>query len=495
MRITLRKRVLGRASSGFWPYVGIAAVLAVAFALLNGQPADSIKIGMTVILVALGVLIAIWYAQKRLGGFRLLAVILAAGLVLRIGYMLYTPFTLRGHDIGEINGYQNAAYIANLFLYGRLPSSNAGLFYHPPVAFALDAFVMHLYAFFTPGQGIAQLMEAAKLAPAFASCALLVVCLRLFREMGLPRRAILFAMGILAFQPTFFILSSSVNNDMLTIFWMAASLLYTVKWYKNRSMRNILVLAVLIALAITTKVSGALVAPLTAAVFCKAFFEQKRNGPIRGLLRQFGVFFVVCLPLGLWYAVRNHVLFGQPFGYVLPMNSNGPLYIGMHSFASRFLAFPFARLFSPLFCNPYGDYNLWVYVVKCSLFGEFTFQNDALFYARPLLVLNLILILFSLAAMVWVLRADDMPRLPRFLLGGLWFLEIGSFLVFNIKYPFGCTMDFRYIVPTLISGAGFLGMAAARLQRRHPVAGRRALPVLGALVGVFAAVSALFYLS
>ncbi|ADU27549.1 glycosyl transferase family 39 [Ethanoligenens harbinense YUAN-3] len=494
MQRRIAKHRLPNPAAGPWPYVGIVCGLAISFVCLNGLPTTWIKTGMLAVLGALGLLTGYWFIHRRLSTSRLLAAIVAAGLVLRIGYMLYTPYDLRGHDIGTVFGSQNAGYVATIFLYGRLPSTNAGLFYHPPVAFFLDAMVMKGYALLAPGKSITALFEAAKLVPAFASCALLVVCRRFFRELDFPRRATLIAMAVLAFHPTFFILSASINNDMLMVFWMAVSLLYTVKWYKNQTVRNILALAVVIALAVTTKVSGVMVAPLTAGVFLAALWQQRSAADRRKRIAQFGLFALVCLPLGLWYAVRNWLLFGQPFGYVLPMSTNGPLYIGWHSFASRFLSFPVWQLFTSFFCNPYGDYNLWLYLVKNSMFGEFTFTSG-LVYAAPLLMLNLVLIVLSLIATVWVLRAEEMPRLPRFLLGGLWILQMGSFLVFNLKYPFGCTMDFRYIVPTLFSGAGFLGLAVVRLRRRCPAAARWAVPAAGWLVFAFAVVSASFYIS
>lgn len=492
MQCALQKRPFQRIQSGFGPYISIAIVLVVFFCLFNGISTVWIKTGMAAVLAGLWTLVACWYIGKRLSSSRLLIALMVSGLTLRIGYMLYTPYNLRGHDIGTFTGYQNAAYIATIFLHGRLPSTNIGLFYHPPVAFFLDAVVMKAFAFFTPGAGLAYWMEAAKLVPAFASCAMLVVCERLFQALGLPRRAVLVAMAVLAFHPTFFILSSSINNDMLMLFFVTVSLLYTVKWYKSKTICNILILAVAIALAITTKVSGALVALLTAVVFLKTLLQKQPIENRRKLIGQFALFALVCLPLGLWYAVRNALLFGQPFSYVLPMSTKSALYIGGHSLVSRFLSFPIGDLFRNFFCNPYGDYNIWVYLVKCSVFGEFSFNNGYLF-AGPLLVCNLILMLLSVAAMVWVLLVREVPCLTRFMLGGLWLLQMGSFLLFNLKYPFGCTMDFRYIVPTLISGAGFLGLAVDRMRRFYPQPARRVLPAAGCILVTFAVAATLFY--
>lgn len=493
MQHVIPKQAYKRFQQGLWPYAGIACVLAAAFLLFDGMPAGWIKIGMGVILAGLCCLMAIWYTGRRLNRSRLLVILLIAGIVLRIGYMLYTPYTLRQHDLGTIDGHQNLAYIMQIFLYGRLPANNVGLFYHPPVAFFLEAMVMKGYAFITPGGSLTDWAEAAKLVPAFASCALLVVCRRLFKELGFPRRAMVIAMAVLAFQPTFLILAASINNDMLVIFWMAVSLLYTVKWYKNQTLRNIFILAVSIGLATTTKASGALFGVLVAIVFLVTLLQKQPAGYRKKLAGQFVLFGVVCLPLSLWYAARNWLLFKQSFSYVLPMSTQSALYIGWHSLISRFLTFPVWQIAYNFYCNPYGDYNLWLYLLKCSVFGEFSFYNHGMF-ALPLLLLNLVLVVLSLLAMVWVLRARDMPKFTRLLLGGLWFLQMASFLVFNLKYPFGCTMDFRYIVPTLFSGAGFLGLAADRAHRLYPNLAGRILPVVTCLIGGFAVVSAAFYL-
>ena len=46
----------------------------------------------------------------------------------------------------------------------------------------------------------------------------------------------------------------------------------------------------------------------------------------------------------------------------------------------------------------------------------------------------------------------------RYTLTGLWVLVYISSIKFNLSYPFGCTMDFRYIVPVLFSTSIILGV-------------------------------------
>ena len=46
----------------------------------------------------------------------------------------------------------------------------------------------------------------------------------------------------------------------------------------------------------------------------------------------------------------------------------------------------------------------------------------------------------------------------------LFFVELVFFVYFNIAYPFGCSMDFRYIVPVLLSGFVFIGAFLSKLS-------------------------------
>jgi hypothetical protein len=169
------------------------------------------------------------------------------------------------------------------------------------------------------------------------------------------------------------------------------------------------------------------------------------------------------------------------------------LYIGDVPLSQRFLSFPLDQLFSPLYCCPYEDYNIWLYSLKCSLFGEFSFAGRDTFTAI-LIVANVVLILVSLAAMVYVaVRGREAGRFVRLSLLWIWLTQMGSFILFNLKYPMGCTMDFRYIVPTVFTGAAFIGIALDRVIAK-PGAWRKALYCAGAAaVAFFCATSVLFY--
>jgi hypothetical protein len=199
------------------------------------------------------------------------------------------------------------------------------------------------------------------------------------------------------------------------------------------------------------------------------------------------------VPLGLWYPVRNLLMFGQSFGQVFLLSTESKLYSGDYSFVQRFLSFPAEQLLSPLYCQPYGDYNLWLYTIKCAMFGEFSFERpDAL--AALLIVANLILILVSLAAMIYVMiRCKETNKFARFGLFWLWLVQMVSFVTFNIGFPFGCTMDFRYIVPTAIIGAIYIGIALDHIKAKRSTVTNMVFHTGLVCILLFAIASVLFY--
>ncbi len=478
----------------FSPFVvlyGTSDAIAMATEPYDGDA--NVKLVMAALLLVLAAAALILVFKRRMTAGMLIFLVILAGFILRFGYMLYTPFYIRGHDVNTSGGYGHLGYMVRLFNMQGLPNINGNQFYHPPLAHAAGAAVAKVYAVLTGAKDMDTIFAAARLIPCFASCALLVMCCRLFDAFGFSTRAKLIAITVIGFHPTFIILSSSINNDMLMIFFMMAAFLYTIRWYKDPSYKNILLLALSIGSAMSTKFSGALIAVFTAAVFLIVLLREIRNKNAARLVNQYAAFALVCVPLGLWYHIRNLKLFGQAIGYVAQMQPDSALYVGDIPFSERFLSFSLTDMLRRIYCNPYDDYRLWEYVVACALFGEFTFSPRHNLFAVLLIVSSLLLILLSLGGMVWFLFFDkEKNRLAVLSLFTLWALMMLSFLFFNIKYPFGCTMDFRYIVPTVITGAAFLGLYGDKLGKS--TAGKAVFAFLTAVIGIFCVSSAGFYI-
>ena len=77
---------------------------------------------------------------------------------------------------------------------------------------------------------------------------------------------------------------------------------------------------------------------------------------------------------------------------------------------------------------------------------------------------------------------------------GLFLLsQIGAFLFFNIKMPYGCTMDYRYIMPTSLALALAAGLVRDRLIKSGDGISVVVSRCMTISTGVFLIASALFY--
>ncbi len=480
------------------PYAMMAGLVILAYVLWSWVIPDGNSRGIQYAMLMglgmclLGILALRWMGEATTR--RVLILVLAMGIILRVGYMLYTPLTQRSHDIGLWDWEGHYGYTYRIYATGTLPDTNAGQFYHPPLQHILQALVVRAASWLMPGVEGDALFSTAKLVPCFACCAMLVVAYRLAQEMGLSSRAQLLALTILSFMPTFIVMSSCINNDAMMILFYLLACLYTLRWYKRPTMKHILLLALSIGLSMMAKVSGGTVALVTAPAFLAVLVKGWKEGWWRRLIGQFAAFLGVCAPLGLWYPLRNWLRFGQSPGYVLTFSQESDLYCGDHSLWERLGPFSWGDMFRQVYCQPYGDYNLWRYTLQCAVFGEYTFYDMDLGLGRSLLGANVLLVALSLAAMAYVVW--DRRRWAASVRWGLllvWGTQLASFVLFNLQLPFGCTMDYRYMVPTCVVGALCIAMAADTLRWRLPGWGRILYGGAWAAVIWFAVSASLFY--
>lgn len=188
----------------------------------------------------------------------------------------------------------------------------------------------------------------------------------------------------------------------------------------------------------------ATLALFTAVVFTVSFFQACQNGTWKGLLLKYAVFGIISLPLGLWYSLRNYLLFQQPLTYVLEIPRDSTLYTGDRSVWQRLFLWDIRNLFATPYADVWTDYNLPVYALKSSLFGEFQFACYGWIPAM-LLFFNIVQALLCICAVAHYIKwkEKDRERNLCLLAAGIFWL---STLFFYLRYPFGCSMDFRYML-------------------------------------------------
>lgn len=409
-------------------------------------------------IVSILLVVGIYYAAKQIKKLRInykdiVLIIMILGILIRAMYIIYTPITERQHDVYSINDQGHLGYIYTIYQTGKLPDTNSIQFYHPPLFHLIAAGWLKVNDLFNVG--LDRSIEGIQIITAIFSSLIMLVAYRIVEKIEIRNIYKILIMVVMAFHPTFIILAGSINNDVLMILLSFYIILYLIKWNDDPNIKNTIILAIITGCAVMTKVSGAIMAAPIMYTFIKRIFEvykvEKKN-----LLRLFGKFLlfgVISLPLGLWHPIRNLIMFNQKIGWVL-LPAEG-LYVGQYSIFERFLSISFKELFDYTYCAIPVDHNIFSYIVKTSILGEFTYNNGIDVYVSLFKIINLIIISITIICIFILLKKIKKISNNSFVTKILlitFFINIVSYYHFNIQYPYICTMDFRYIVPTIFTG-------------------------------------------
>ena len=151
--------------------------------------------------------------------------ILAAGIALRLLYVLLSTIYERQYDISEwdlsagyAGGGGHLGYIHYLYEYGHLPDMNPATVYqfsHPPLHYALTALWLKGASIFVKDPAV--LAESIQILPLLYGIGILVCFAKILDLTGLRGRGRSAALLIIAFHPSLILLSGSVNNDALAL--------------------------------------------------------------------------------------------------------------------------------------------------------------------------------------------------------------------------------------------------------------------------------------
>lgn len=383
--------------------------------------------------------------------------LIAAGIILRVGYMLYTGCTTRGHDLRDIDlsSGGHAAYLLTLIRQGQLPQSNELQFYQQPFFYLTGSAVSVLVNGILQCKEDFYLVDAAKIISCFASCIVLFCVKPLCRFCGIKEWGRVIAAAVISFLPGAYLAGGRVNCDSLVYGFMTVLFLQTLRFEEKPDWKNTILLAVTYGLALMTKISCGLMALFTAAVFLKELIRRVRQGKWLPLGVKYLVFALISFPLGLWYSVRNYIRFGQPLTYVLALTPEHRLYRGNVSFVQRFLIPDIGDLLKTPYADPWTNYNFPVYFLKTALFGEFTYQAPV--------VLPVLLLLCGLSMSVFVVMAVYEGIRTKKMCDGwkypvvLFLLFLSAAISFYLKEPYGCSMDYRYSLFLTVPSGLLLG--------------------------------------
>ncbi len=539
--------------------VGVAAIIAAVFAWFCGSGVQPDKRavatvlpllvtaavyffydGTTQALFACGALAvigvgAVLSLYGRLDNKQLIFLMLAVGFVARVSYVLTIAGSQNQHDVWSINNAspKHNTYIKYIYENAALPQTYENLrdglsqYYHPPLHHVLAALWIRLQTAF--GLDFYVAYENVQYLTVFYSTAVMLVSRRLFEAFDLKAGGLLVASAVVAFHPAFYMLAGSVNNDILCLLFTVIAMLYCVRFYREQSIRNTVLLALAIGLAMMTKLNGAMVAIGVGGVFLYMLFGRELGGfkaSFTRLWQRFVLFGAICCPLGLWWPIYTKLKFGLPIGHVPSMSKNSTQYIGDHSFLERIFGLDYFRI-ENIYPNigrtdidglhvgeKFYEHGILPYSFKSSLFGEYFWRSSSrevapagvpqgiqVVIAYLLVIAALLLAVLAVYAMVKYLigsirrtsgkKCIGEHSVPMQFLLLVYMALFGSFVVFCFKYPFTCTMDFRYIAALLPVTAVLLGKLSEPNELLAPA--KTMQRSLYAVTAVFSLASLAFY--
>jgi 4-amino-4-deoxy-L-arabinose transferase-like glycosyltransferase len=347
----------------------------------------------------------------------------------------------------------------------------------------------------------------------FYSFVTAVTLLKIVRLFGFTEKTNLLLAVFLVLFPRHIQFAGMLNNDAISYMLATLALYYALKWWKGaKSPVHILLCSLSVGLGMMAKLSSATVCVPIAGIFIYEFIRTllKKDDALKlwQMVLQYGAFLCICAPIGLWFQLYASIRFDQPLGFVFS-NLNKKLYTGHHSLWGRFgITLDISEYLASLYCRPFeGNYNLFNYALKSSIFGEFTYnQGDAWGAVSVLFAyMGIAFLIFGgiWAVVLWwksrkgedgVFRQNSPVCHKDVLFTALLIAsQVLSEIYFYVKMPYGCTMDFRYIMPLIFGFALGIGLVRKVLLSAGGVRAESFTIVLDILVGGFILSSVLFY--
>ena len=386
--------------------------------------------------------------------------LLIIGVLVRTLYMLKTDIYTRQHDVETLDSNGHLAYIYELFKLGKLPLRNDWQFYQPPLFHSLGALWLEFN--YKIGINLDRALEGIQVLTVIFSSITMIYAYKIVDKLKIGDKYKLLINAFMIFYPTFIILSGSINNDCLLVMLEFAIIYHLINWYEKSNWLNTIILALVTGLCVMTKFNGAIMAVPILYVFIKKFINIYKEDKTKlvSIIKKIIVFGVISLTIGLWFQVRGYLLFDKA---EVPKPASFTD-VSDHSTVERFISLDYKSLKIDPYVKIPKEYNIYTYLVKTSIFGEYTFDfNDM--YAVMFLLINITLVVLSTIYIIKYIFSKKNVILS--ILFFTWLINIISFYIFNIKYPYFCSMDFRYIVPTVFSGIVLLVVGNIKNEKKY----------------------------
>lgn len=447
----------------------LITVLIQGTALSSMLSDQAILIGCILIIIVTILCLCFFHRNDKLTEEKIIFAIIFMGMIFHCCYVLLSGIHDRQHDEGTYTGIASSqinpghlGYIEYIYKFHRLPDMNPYelfSYYHPPLHHLLSALWLTLLRSLGMAEELA--FENLQALPLFYSGLFMFITYLIMKKAGAKGRGFYAGLFFVSMHPALVLMSGSVNNDMLSVVLLACCLLSAMCFIRERSFKNLILIALSIGFGMISKLNVAVMAFPIGLIFLMDFItviRGKDKQVIAERVRNYIVFGVVTAIIGLSWIVRNLIRFREKPGIPTPP---GIMYTGDYSIWARLgipaladwhFDFPFHPLSGKVI------HNTWIIMLQTSLFGEvypqyitdFPLALCRIAYIAAIVFAVLSLGLFFVMQYRKVKRPGQTNVYDAVFLASGYFIVLLSFAAFILKYPYTCSSDFRYVVIGLV---------------------------------------------
>ena len=369
------------------------------------------------------------------------------------------PFSSAQHDVLYVEPFSKEKtvygdhldYIREIADNNRLPQSNKLQYYHPPLHHFICAMFLKVFEVFTDNKDIQNTL--LQIVPLIEYILLIVVICKFLKTLHINGKYKILLLLLLIMHPSHFMLSRSLNNDMLVMLLVYTTLWRAIKWYQRPTAKNIILTGIFAGLAVMTKVSGGLVAiPILYLLIKRIIVDYKKSENKKQIVKKYigHTLLLGCtaLPLGLWYPIRNYIRFNQSFFYVLdPTN----FYIDNIGDKNLWQRFGLDFTTNAIYFEGVTSYNIPLALIQTSVIGELG-QTGYPLLVSIVVIMNMAAIVFSIYCYIKTMfgrKAIRKHKTVKIALMLFLVTNLISYIMMNLKLTYPCTMHFRYLLQSV----------------------------------------------
>lgn len=368
------------------------------------------------------------------------ALIIFAGIALRIIYVFGTPYYVRSHDVGGHIEY--IKYVAERL---HIPPSNYGWETHqPPLYYIFCGLLTRLVG----QENSSWTYFQWQLVALILSAATLLICIPISRLLfnngsGVPQMLFLLIVSVF---PGLLFVSARINNDALYTLVSLLWFLLLLKAWKNKTILNWISLFVLLGIGMLVK-NGTLVL-IAITIICLMLCS--------GILWRTKIAYLGALALSIllisgWYQIPKLISAHDPVTYLVATKYKVNHLLEIPRSLVNMLTFDPVQVVAIPFNNSWIDASRRMYFLeyffKSSLFGEWTWGSHLLPLARIVVISGILGLVLAAIGLWHRWRQNDFFLWPTVLTAAAL---ITSQAVMLWQRPLACSQDFRFHVLFLV---------------------------------------------